>query len=140
MPESLPPGPSRPYRRRVPPFERRMFLVGIILGILVFVGFLSFHALFLVPYPCTSGTGCSAPSPEVASYDAVIQALAWIGMGALDAAVGLSVALAFILGSRSDVPETTRRSVFVFATVLVTAWAVVGLIFIPLFNGFLRYL
>ncbi len=140
VPETSPPSPSHPYRRRVPAFERMMFLVGIILGILVFTGFLSLHAMYLIPYPCTSATGCSAPSPEVATYDAVILTLAWISVGALDAAVGLSVGLAFILGSRGDLPETTRRSVFVFATVLVTAWTVLSFLFFPLLGGFLRYL
>jgi hypothetical protein len=96
-----------------------MMVGGVVMGILVFGGLLAVHAVYMVPYPCT---GCSTPTPDqVAAHD-TIRGLAWIAIIALDLAAGFSVALAFVIGSRNDVPEVTRRAVFLFSTIYVAAW------------------
>ncbi len=132
--------PSGPYRFRgtgPTAHERLMMFVGAFIGLLVFVGFFAFHAAYLVPVPCVN---CTPASPELAAYSSLVQALAWIAVGALDLAVGLSVALAFILGARSELPESTRRSVFLFATVFVTAWTVFSFILFAALASTIRYL
>lgn len=116
-----------------------MVLVGAIMGLLIFVGFLSFHALLLLPAPCTT-TYCPTPMPGTEGYAAAVQALAWVAVVALDLAVGLSVALAFIFGARTDIPESTRRALFLFATVFVTAWIIFGLYFFSSVASIVRYL
>lgn len=149
-----PPAPSAPeppvyappstgpqwLRHERSPSQSLMVLAGAILGILIFVGFLSFHAIFLTPVPCTAGTYCPTPTPGTEAYAAVVQALAWVAVVTLDLTAGLSVALAFILGARSDLPESTRRSLFWFATVYVGVWIVFGLLFFSSVASVVRYL
>lgn len=122
--------------------ESLLGVVGLLLGILVFAGFLSFHALYLVPAPCTGtypyGT-CPASTPQEVAYSNAVHALAWAGVTILDLAVGLSVALAFIVGTRTDVPESTRRSIFLFATVYLGVWTVLAILLVPSLLSFVRY-
>lgn len=126
-------------RRDRSPSQTLMVIVGAIMGILIFAGFVSFHALFLVPVPCTS-TYCPTTTPETAAYGGVVQTLAWVAVVTLDLAVGLSVALAFMLSGRSDLPESTRRSMFLFATVFVATWAVFSIFFFSYVASIVRYL
>ena len=117
-----------------------MVVFGLIIGILVFAGFLALHAVFLVPPPCTSTFGCTPQTPESAAYAGTVQALAWTSVVALDLAVGLSVAFAFVLGSRSDLPESMRRASFLFATVFVVSWVGFSIFFYRMVGAFVRYL
>ncbi len=132
--------PPGPYRR-VTTHSRAEILVaflGVVIGILVFGGLLAVHAVYLIPVPCTSTFGCTPPTPDVAAYANTIRTLAWISVGALDIAAGLSVALAFIVALRPEIPESTRRSVFTFATVFTSVWAVGGFLILSLL-GIVRY-
>jgi hypothetical protein len=123
-PPMMSPGSTPPYPVRRVPSETLMVFSGALLGILVFGGLLAVHAIYLVPVPCGSTFGCPTPTPDVAAYGSTLRGLAWVAIGALDFAAGLSVALAFILGSRSEAPESTRRSVFLFATIFTPVWVV----------------
>ena len=135
------PPSTGPYRLRHDrsPSQTLMVVFGAILGLLIFVGFVSFHAVFLVPVPCTT-TYCPTPAPGSEGYASLVQALAWVAVVALDLAAGLSVAVAFILGGRDDLPESTRRSLFLFATVFVAVWAVFGMLFFSSVASLVRYL
>lgn len=114
MPQAVTPAPARRVRS-----ELIMTLGGLVLGILVFGGFLALHAIMMVPYPCST---CLPPSADQAAYTSTIRSLAWIAIAALDAAAGFSVALAFFVGSRSELPDSTRRGVLLFGSVYVAAW------------------
>lgn len=131
-------GPYRLHRERSAS-ETLMAIVGAIMGLLIFAGFLSFHAIFLIPMPCT-GTYGPTPTPGTEGYAAVVQALAWAAGVALDLVAGLSVALAFIFCVRTDVPESTRRSLCLFAKVFVAVWVVLGVFFFSSVASIVRYL
>lgn len=116
-----------------------MVILGIVIGITIFIGFLSLQAILLVPAPCP-GFGCSTPTPDQATYASTLRGLAWIATIALDLSVAISVVLAFVMGARNDIPETTRRSAFYFATIYLAAYTVFGsLLMISVFSLF-RYL
>ena len=143
VPPAYEPPSSGPYRLRGPrpsPSARLTTFVGSTLGILVFVGFLAFHVAYLIPVPCTSTFGCPTQTPEVVAYVNLVRTISWVAVIVLDLAVGLSVALAFIGGSRNDLPESTRRSMFVFATVFLAAWAIFGAYFFTSILAQFRYL
>jgi len=55
----------------------------------------------------------------------------------MDLAVSLTVMLAWVVGAaRSDVPDASRRGIFIFATVFLAIWIIVGSPF-PIFGRFL---
>jgi len=84
----------------------------------VFVGLLSLHAAFLIPPP-----GSSPPS----DYTNLIRTLGWTAVVSMDLAVSLTVMLAWVVGaSRSDVPDASRRGIFIFATVFLAIWIIVA--------------
>ncbi len=97
---------------------------GVLIGVLIFGGLLAVHAVYLIPVPCTSTYGCPTPTPDTTAYANTIRGLAWISVGALDFAAGFTVALAFVLATRADIPEGARRSVFLFASIFVPVWTV----------------
>ena len=139
-----PPPPSAYPRSggRAFPSSRLITVLGVLIGLFVFVGFLSFHAAFLIPVPCTSAYGCPTPTqtPDVIAYVTLVRGLAWVSAIVLDLAVGLAVALAFIMGARADLPESTRRGAFIFATVLVGVWTVFGYVLFTYLASLVRYL
>ncbi len=137
-PQYVPPEPYRPRPQGRFRFETLMTFCGVLIGVLVFGGLLAVHAVYLVPVPCTAIYGCSPPNPDLAAYGATLRALAWIAVVALDLAAGMSVALAFIFGARSDFPESVRRSLFVFATVFFAAWVIGGFLMMTIL-GIVRY-
>lgn len=111
-----------------------MTFCGILIGTMVFAGLLAVHAVYLVPVPCTSTFGCTPPNPDLAAYGATLRVLAWIAVVALDLAAGISVALAFLLGARPEVPDSVRRSVFLFAAVFFAAWVVGGFLMMTILS------
>lgn len=119
-PSAFNPSASPPRSRS----ETFVLIAGVLLGALIFFGLFSVHAIYLVPVPCPSVSGCTPTTQAQANYINTIRGLAWFAVGALDLSAGLSVALAFVAASRAEIPESTRRSVFLFATVFTSIWAV----------------
>ncbi len=121
---SAAPEAYRPHAPRWFPSETLMVFGGVLIGVLVFGGLLALHAIYLIPVPCNTAYGyyCPQPTPDTATYGSIVRGLAWIGVGAVDVAAGLSVALAFVIGSRPEIAENTRRSVFTFTAVFVASW------------------
>ena len=117
---------------------RFMQVVGVALGIMIFAGFLSFQAVFLVPTPCTT-FGCPTQTPDQVAYSMTIHALAWIGLVLLDLTAGLSVMVAFLLNANSSVPEATRRSAFLFASIYLAAFTVFSVFTMSFLLSFVRY-
>lgn len=114
-----------------------MVFGGVLVGVLVFGGLLAVHAIFLIPAPCTSFY-CPVATTDTTGYGTIVRGLAWIGIGALDAATGLSVALSFVIASRTEIPESTRRSIFVFTAVFVAAWILSSMLLLS-YIAALRY-
>ncbi len=136
--------PEPSYVPSVPPNPRLtsgtfMRIFGIVVGILIFAGFLSLQALFLVPPPCGT-SGCGTVSPEQAAYDNTVHGLAWAGIVLLDLSVGLSVMFAFFLNSENSVPESTRRSAFFFASVYLASYTLLSWILLSILFGTVRML
>ena len=50
------------------------------------------------------------------------------------------MALVLVLGGRSRVPESIRRSRFLLATLCVATWAVFSIFFVSVLAGIVRYL
>ncbi len=123
-----------------PRFSSSAFLriFGVILGLLIFIGFLTFQAVFLIQVPCTTG-GCPVLTADQAAYSSAIHALAWIGMIALDLSVGLSVMVAFLLNAERDASETAQRSAFLFAAIYVAAFTVFTMFMASFLFSFLRF-
>ena len=124
--------PEAPYQpMMMPPPRRRggispnglVLVIGLLLGVLIFAGTLSFHATLLIPVPCT---GCTPTTdPALIAYRDTIRALAWVSVVTMDLAVSFSVAMAWIAGgSRGELSEGTRRGIFLFATVFLVVWLV----------------
>lgn len=121
------PAPGYSYPVPSPPRERLstnpfVLIVAVVIGVLLFTGLASFHAVFLIPSPCP---GCSPPDASIVEYRNTIRILGWTSVVAMDLAVSMTVTLALIVGgSKGDIPETTRRALFAFATVFLTAWLI----------------
>jgi len=98
-------------------------LFGIILAGLIFVGLLSYHALFLIPPP---GSG-TVTDPATIAYLNTLRILGWSFAVAMDLAAALSVGFAWIIGiSKVEVGEGTRRGMYIFATVFLVVWLIVS--------------
>jgi hypothetical protein len=100
-----------------------MGLLGLIIGVLLFTGLVTYHAVFLIPLPSTFSPPSS--NPEVIEYRNTVRALGWISIVAMDLAVSLSVMIAWIVGGmKGEQPEAMRRGVFLFATVFLAVWLI----------------
>ena len=135
--ETAPPPPVVPAW--VPPMEPRTVpsrgswrlltsLIGVLLSILIFMGLIAFHSVYLIPAP--SGSGFPGPStdPDVINYRNLIRTLGWIAAIAMDLAVALAVGFAFLVGaSAADVSDGTRRGLYIFATAFLVVWIVFSL-------------
>ena len=110
-------------------------LVGLILGVLIFTGLLTFHAVFLLPLPSPP---YQAPSdPAVITYRDTVRALGWISAVTMDLAVALSVVIAWVMGSlKGEHSEATRRGIFVFASVFLAVWLVFSFFAYTIFRSF----
>ncbi len=117
----MPPGPLPPKSF---PMESLLLITGVLFGVLIFVGLFAYHAILLTPSP-TAAPYYPPPStdPTVVAYRDLIRNLAWISTAAMDAAVAFSVTLAFVLGvTKSNVADTMRRGLFIFAAAFLIAW------------------
>src|SRR5437899_11965486 len=86
------------------------------------------YAAFLIPPP-----GAAPPS----DYTNLIRTLGWTAVVSMDLAVSLTVMLAWVVGAaRSDVPDASRRAIFIFATAFLAFLIIVGSPF-PFFGRFL---
>lgn len=119
--------------------KRMLQIFGVLLGIMIFGGFLFLQVVFLLPPPCNSTFGCPTPSPDQAAYSALIHGSAWVGLILLDLAVGLSVMFAFLLNAESEVPETTKRSAFYFASIFLASFTLLDWILMSFLLSYLRY-
>jgi len=97
-----------------------------VIGTLITVGLLAIHAIYLIAPTCT-GFGCPTPTADQLAAQNLVRALAWVFAIAMDLAVGLSVSLAFMIGgTKSELPEATKRGVYTFAIVFLAVWLVFG--------------
>ena len=98
-----------------------VLLSGILLGALVFVGTLSFHAVFLIPAPGTP----TPTDPAVVAYRDTLRILGWTSAVAMDLALGFSLTIAWIAGvSKGEISDGTKRGMFIFATVFLAVWLI----------------
>ncbi len=102
--------------------ENLAIFLGIVIGTLISVSLISFHAILLIAPACT-GFGC----PTLTAAASLALSLAWVFVITMDLAVGLSVCLAFIVGgAKSELPEATKRGMYTFAVVFLAVWIVFG--------------
>jgi hypothetical protein len=81
-------------------------------------GLLALHAAFLIPSPT---------SPPPSDYINLIRTLGWASFVAMDLAVSLTVMLAFVVGAtRAEISEAARRGIFIFATIFLAIWLIIG--------------
>jgi hypothetical protein len=109
-------------------------LVGVLISMLLFVGLFAFHSVYLIPPPSSSGFPPST-DPEFVNYRNLIRTLGWISAAAMDLAVALAVAFAFLVGtSGAEVSDGTRRGLYIFATSFLVVWIVFSLTAFSLFR------
>jgi hypothetical protein len=113
-----------------------VLLAGILLGVLVFVGTLSFHAALLIPSPSSP-----APTdPAVIAYRDTVRILGWTSAVAMDLALGFSLTIAWIAGvSKGDISDGTKRGMFIFATVFLAVWLIFSISIYALFRSLLFF-
>lgn len=113
-------------------------IIGVFLGVLIFTGLLSYHAVFLLPLPNPSFP--YSTDPAVIAYRDTVRTLGWISIIAMDLAVALSVMMAWILGGvKGDLSEGTRRGMFVFATAFLIGWLIFSFLAYTIFRGLLLF-
>jgi len=104
-----------------PPSTGIVRLGGLLIGILIFGGLLTYHLALALPTPAPSYT----PYPD--SYRNMVRALSLVSAGFIDAAVAVSVAFSWHVAlARPDSAEGMRRGLLVFAAVFLTVWLVVS--------------
>jgi len=104
-----------------PPSTGIVRLGGLLIGILIFGGLLTYHLALALPTPAPSYT----PYPD--SYRNMVRALSLVSAGFIDAAVAVSVAFSWHVAlARPDFAEGMRRGLLVFAAVFLTVWLVVS--------------
>lgn len=109
------------------PGSSTLAFLGALLGMLIFVGLIAFHSAYLTAPPPGFGSPPST-DPDVVNYRNLVRALGWVSAIAMDLAVALAVAFAFLVGtSGADVPEGTRRGLYIFATVFLVLWILFSL-------------
>jgi hypothetical protein len=115
-----------------------MGLLGLIIGVLLFVGLVTYHATFLIPIPSTFNPPPS--TPELTAYITTVRTLGWISIVAMDLAVSLTVMIAWIVGGmKGEQPESMRRGVFLFASVFLTVWLIFSFFAYAIFRAFLPF-
>lgn len=113
---------------------------GVLISILITAGFLAYHLMWYFAGQCPPyASGCLYPTPAQASYAGMVQGLGLLFVVLFDLALGLSVAMAFLSSTRPDIPEGTRRSLYLFATVFLFTWLFVGTYLFPPLISVLRY-
>ena len=113
-----------------------VLLSGILLGALVFVGTLSFHAVFLIPAPGTP----TPTDPAVVAYRDTLRILGWTSAVAMDLALGFSLTIAWIAGvSKGEISDGTKRGMFIFATVFLAVWLVFSFSIYSIFRVLIFY-
>jgi hypothetical protein len=101
----------------------RFSMFGVLIGILLLVGMLCFHAVLLLAPPCQQPFCSPQTDPAIVSYRAMVRILAWVSVVAMDLAVSISVVMAWIAGGpKANLPEGTKRGIFIFATVFLGVW------------------
>jgi len=115
-----------------------VLLTGLFIGVLLFAGMLSFHAAILIPFPCST---CPAPSdPAVIAYRDTIRILGWVSVVAMDLAVSFAVMMAWVVGAlKGDIPDGTRRGIFIFATVFLAVWLAFSWISYTIFRSLVPF-
>ncbi len=130
----------RPRRIRMPSGPNLVGILGVLISILITTGFLAYHAMSWLQLQCPpSLAGCPYLTPVQAAYQSTFYGLELLFFVAVDLGLGLSVALAFLAATRSDILESTRRSLFFFATVYLFVWFLVGLFVVPPFISVVRF-
>ncbi len=147
-PYAPPPYGPPPYAPPVPMTPRRagistntfVLLTGLFIGVLLFAGMLSFHAALLIPPPCTGF--CQPPTdPAIIAYRDTIRILGWVSVVAMDLAVSFAVMMAWVVGAlKGDIPEGTRRGIFVFATVFLAVWLIFSWISYSIFRSLVPFI
>jgi len=147
QPSPPPEAPSiAPMPPMMPPPKRNldellMKLSGVFLGIVIFAGLLSYHAIFFIPRPTAGTYPPPSTDPAVIAYRDTVRVLGIASMSLLDLAVGFSVALAWIAGTtKGEGTESGRRGIFIFATVFTAVWIIFSTAFFTSFlYSFLLY-
>jgi hypothetical protein len=112
-------------------------LVGLFLGVLIFTGLLTFHAVFLIPLPPPFQ---SPTDPDVIAYRDTVRTLGWVSIIAMDLAVALTVMTAWLVGGlKADLSEATRRGIFTFATVFLVVWLAFSFFAYAIFRSFIPF-
>jgi hypothetical protein len=102
-------------------------LFGVLFGVLIFAGTFSLHAALILPVPCTQCPFFTPPDPGIIAYRNTIRTLAWVSVVAMDLAVSLAVAIAWIAGGpKANLPEGSKRGIFIFATVFLAGWLLIS--------------
>lgn len=131
-----PPTPVPVAPRPPLPVNAVMSLLGMVIGILLFVGLVTYHAIFLIPPP---PSGFQPPSnPAITAYVNTVRTLGWVSVVAMDLAVAMSVMIAWFIGAiKGEVAESTRRGVFTFASIFLAIWIVFSFFGYTIFRGLL---
>lgn len=131
---------ARRPKLRMPAGTTLLGAFGVLISIFITAGFLAYHLMWYYAAQCPPyASGCVYPTPAQVSYTTLVQGLGLLFVILFDLALGLSVAMAFLSSTRSDIPDGTRRSLYLFATVFLFVWIVVGTgLFRPVITG-IRY-
>lgn len=112
-------------------------LVGLFIGLLIFTGLLSFHAVFLIPVPTQFPP---STDPSVIAYRDTVRTLGWVSVIAMDLAVALSVMIAWMLGAiKADLSDAARRGMFGFATAFLISWVIFSFFAYSIFRSILPF-
>jgi len=124
----------------MPSGENLLGFFGVLISILITAGFLAYHAMWLTMSQCAVAYGgCPYLTPDQMTYQTTLYGLGLLFLVAFDLAVGLSVALAFLAATRSDIAESTRRSLVMFAAIFLGVWLLVGTFWVPSLVSVIRY-
>ncbi len=133
MPAS-PQWPSTPMMPVYMPSNRGPKIHAILLGLALFVGLVATHTAMLLPFPGSGGSS----NPDIAAYLITIRALAVVSLAAMDAGVAFAVTIAFWGLSRPDLPDSSRRGQFLFATVFLGIWLIFSTLSLSVLSIILR--
>jgi len=132
MQESWPVGP---IVSEFPP-AKFVKIFAVIVGILIFVGMVSFHVAIMLPIP----TASPPPPPEIENYRLTVRALNAVFAIAMDAAAALAVTCSWYWGlTRPDLTEGARRGLFIFGTVFLAIWIIFSSLSVSLIRLFVGF-